>query len=391
MSNVLRHRTVMTAGEKVAVALPFTDALREYHPEGVFPLLEDPKASRRAAVVGMFVLRPATAPLTGTMRAADTKALFNPALDWVYNLNGVDGGGLISATNPVDAYRLALQYTLSDAVLVGSNIAAVDGVGSPQLGPGYVWQGYAVCEWGNVKAADPGLAAKMMENRKLWQEMGYLSSRKYPAQLVFTQTGRRYEGSNYCLQARIFHDKHPNGERIEAYVLTSEKGAANVRANAAKFGLGDRIDDILVVVPPPAGEEEEGGSFAVDYAAIPQLVHDRLDVKILNHDGGRDLLHAFYTAGALAQMNITLMRHKAVRDVLATYPLVDDATRAAALADFPNRLRYFFSNGEETEPMSHGIPAHFDIACVVTDEADDAAIVTFTCNRKPWYVTPTGT
>ena len=93
--------------------------------------------------------------------------------DWGFNYKGMDGGGLIANGSIVDAYRLACQYGLSDAVLVGSNTASTEGVTKPDSPfPGYLWQPYGPSSWSHVYAADPNLLDKILRNRKEWQSLG---------------------------------------------------------------------------------------------------------------------------------------------------------------------------------------------------------------------------
>jgi hypothetical protein len=75
---------------------------------------------------------------------------------------------------------------------------------------------------------DPDLAAKLAEQRAAWQTLGYLSPRRFPAQMVFTRSGANYSESDYFLSARIFQETHPDGSPIEVYVITSQKGAEEV-------------------------------------------------------------------------------------------------------------------------------------------------------------------
>jgi len=383
--STLNHQTVFLDSPKVAVALPFVDDLRQYHPEGTFPLAEDPISSGRTAIIGMFVLRPATVPLVteSTLSVEETSAeLFREDLDWVYNVHGADGGGLIANGAVCDAYRLAMQYHLSDAVLIGSNCVAVDGVA------GYLWQGYSVCEWGHVKAADPNLFSKFAENRELWQRMGYLSARKYPATIVVTRTGELYPQGDYFLKGRIFDEtqRHPTGEAFEVYIITSRGGALNVRANAAKFGItADRLERMLIVIP---GEESED-PFSLDISRIPSVLYQEpYNMRIVDHDGGRDLLNDFLVAGALSQLNLTFGRGTTVRDAVQTCPtfFFRDTTREAVLADFSQRIRYFFRSKDPSGKISHGIPRHLKVLSLIKDSEQKCLIASLTSReKKPFY------
>lgn len=432
----LLHHTIYNDKNHVAVSLPFTDELQIYHPNGCYPLLEDPLVTKRAAIVGMFVLRPATQPLIGPITtAADAQSIYKPDLDWIFNVNGVDGGGLISNCNPVDGYRLAMQYALSDAVMFGSNIAANDGVSTAAM-PGYLWQSYSVCSWSHMQALDSELDSKLQRNRALWQKQGYLSDRRYPAQIVISRTGKHYPGGNYFLQARMFHERHPTGEEIEVYIVTSKEGANRIRLKASEYNLTDRIESMLVILPPPPSPVSEPLPRAVamenigstesdnfDISLLPTLLHDRFGMKIVNHDGGHDWLHEFYKSGSLCQMNITLCRNESVKTVLNTWPHVDKHTHDVVLSEFDTRIRYFFQANErdicDTTNTSehlesaigtvdsdsipadvaclnglsvptgvhhrHGIPPYLQYVNLITDEKQEVVIVTFACNRRAYY------
>lgn len=387
----LVHNTIYFDHSKVAVSLPFTDELKRYHPDGFYPLLEDPGVTKRAAVVGMFVIRPATKSLSDTISSlSDAECIYNPELDWIFNVNGVDGGGLISNCNAVDGYRLGMQYAMADGIIFGSNMAANDGVSTEKM-PGYIWQSYGVCAWPHIKAIEPELNEKFQRNRRLWQDLGYLSQRKYPAQIIFTRSGAHFEGSNYFLQARMFTDKHPTGEQIEIYIVTSLLGAVRIREKAVEFGLADRIESMLVVLPPPpssAGASTHTElSSDVDVTLIPQVMHDRYGMRIINHDGGQDLLHEFYKTGSLCQMNITLCRNQSVKSVLATWPHAEKGVVENAVANFDSRIRYFFNTGDDSpdDGCRRALPRHMSIAGLITDANQDLAIVTFNCSKKPYF------
>jgi hypothetical protein len=112
---MLKHRTIYTCEEDIAVKLPLTDALRAYHENGDFPLLENPNDSKRTVIIGMFVLRPGLGKaVEGDVLDSDgyPRKIYDEDMDWVYNLDGIDGGWLIANLNSVDAYRLG--YLPSD-------------------------------------------------------------------------------------------------------------------------------------------------------------------------------------------------------------------------------------------------------------------------------------
>lgn len=120
--------------------------------------------------------------------------------------------------------------------------------------------------------------------------MGYLSSRKYPAQIAFSWSGEHFEGSRDFLEGEIFHAFLPDGQRMEVYIVTSSLGAARIRQRAAKYGLGDRIEQMLIVLPASTATPQAGSEGALttdmDLSDLPKLLHDRLGMKIINHDGG---------------------------------------------------------------------------------------------------------
>jgi hypothetical protein len=55
---------------------------------------------------------------------------------------------------------------------------------------------------------------------------------------------------------------------------------------------------------------------SIDIENIPNMLYSKLGMKIVNHDGGRQILNDFLKAGALSQMNLTLCRHKSLHDVI---------------------------------------------------------------------------
>jgi hypothetical protein len=101
---------------------------------GHYPLVFNPAIERKALVVGMFVLRPAynawTSPLI--LERFRQPELSDNQLhrveDWAYNYKGIDGGYLIADGNAYDSFRVALQYGISDAVIVGTNTVSKEGI-----------------------------------------------------------------------------------------------------------------------------------------------------------------------------------------------------------------------------------------------------------------------
>ena len=271
-----------------------------------FALVEDPRLTDRALIIGMFVLRPA---LTGWSAPIlqDGKPVISEVSGWSHNVSGLDGGGFIADGCAFDAYRLGLQYGLSDAVMVGTGTALKEGV--PHDGqPGYLWQPYGPASWPHVAAAEPELDRKIWGVRQLWQQQGLLSSRRYPAQIIVTRSGNAGVDHD-VFDARVFHAKHPDGAPLESYILTSHTGAERLRSRAASHGFQDRISSMLIVCSPEDNPDE------LDIAAVPLLLRQKLDIRIANHDGGSIVLSEFSKAGALAQINFTLMRGRSVLEV----------------------------------------------------------------------------
>ena len=273
--------------------------------------------------------------------------------------------------------RLALQYGLSDAVIIGSKSVTKDGAVS-NTSSGYIWQSYEVCNWGHLKEADPELLSHIKEQRIERQRQGDLSKREYPAQIVVTWSGKQKDTQHDFLAARIFHERLPNGKHMETYIITSEIGAQNILKRSHLFDLQDRIKDMLIILPPmtrhitPTAsstnrsndtdtyrdndtESDMSGDGAplsglMDISLLPKLLFDKYDIRIANHDGGRYVLRSFARAGAISQVNLTLCEGQSVVDVLRTGPYVDEI--AADLAEYQDpllepKLSYFFHSGNE--------------------------------------------
>ena len=81
---------------------------------------------------------------------------------------------------------------------------------------GYLWQPYEVCSWPQLSNIDPDLTQKISDQRKLLQSHGYISSRKYPAQIFVSYSGKSYPSREFLnrqtydfLQGKIsFHMIH---------------------------------------------------------------------------------------------------------------------------------------------------------------------------------------
>lgn len=83
----LKHKTIFKDDSKISVSLPL--ALIPFHDDGLgsFYLTEDPQVTKKASIIGMFVLRPATESWS------DPNILESmyDNLSWTYNLDGLDG------------------------------------------------------------------------------------------------------------------------------------------------------------------------------------------------------------------------------------------------------------------------------------------------------------
>ena len=357
----LAHRVLYEDDSAIAVRLSLGDELGPLGAGAGFPLVLDPRSGDHAVIVGMFVLRPArqawTAPLLDDH--GQPRSMF-AAADWCFNVRGVDGGWLIAGGNPLDAYRLALQYGLSDAVIVGSNTVAKEGVDHGAQ-PGYLWQPYGPATWPQVAAIDPDLTAKIARLRTSWQRQGVLSARRYPAQIVVSQSGEHRPPANDLFAASVFTATHPDGSPIETYVLTSEAGAARLRGRAGAHGLAERIDEILLPLSPPGRPEE------LDIPAVPALLRQKLDIRLANHDGGQTVLSKFSEAGVLAQINLTLMRDRAVFDLLAGTDRIPASELAGITAGFDAKRQLFWSG-------DHRLPPALKPVSVLTDDGEGVVV-----------------
>jgi riboflavin biosynthesis pyrimidine reductase len=355
----LHHRQIYVDNEDPGISVSLGDELSKFG-AGDFALVEDPRLTDRTLIIGMFVLRPMSAGWTAPILQDGKPCLFDIA-DWCHNISGFDGGGFIADGCAFDAYRLALQYGLSDAVLVGSGTALKEGV-SHDGHPGYLWQPYGPASWPHVAAAEPELDRKLWKIRQLWQHQGLLSSRRYPAQIVVTRSGRC--GTDHDIfDAHIFHAKHPDGSSLESYILTSQTGAECLRSRAAAHEMQDRIDSMLIVCSPDGKPDD------LDIAAVPRLLRQKLDIRIANHDGGCIVLSEFSRAGALAQVNFTLMRGRSMFDVYTSKKILATASEIQELREtLASRCSFMFTG-------DRCIPRNLRPISILVDDAEGCVVV----------------
>jgi len=321
--------------QQTELVLPFSRAHAELVRERLvgetgFLLLEDPRRTRKAAVVGMMVLRPLSrACVVGPGTSAQVDCLFDSSLDWVYNcrLPGLAGGGPLANGSVFDAYRLAVQYACSDAVMIGSVTVACEGLGSA----GYCWQAWMPCSWPHLSEAfgSKQLEHALRETRREWQRAGLLSERSHPAQIVVSASGNALHEKQDFLDARVFSETHADsGAPYECYILTSLAGAGRIRNRAlAKGWTAEKIEATLLVCAHPESSER------IDVARVPTLLYDELGMRIVNHDGGATVLRDFARAGALTQINMSLGLKVALCDTERVRTALHRQAEAAELAE----------------------------------------------------------
>mmetsp|Transcript_8551 Transcript_8551/g.14178 ORF Transcript_8551/g.14178 Transcript_8551/m.14178 type:complete len:389 (+) Transcript_8551:109-1275(+) len=375
MSKKLVHQTVLKNAQYVAKQLTYIPPIAAKHINGQFELLENSMQSRKSTIMGMFCIRPLSSAFN-----SDTLSRINCAtaqecgicgdLDWVYNIAGHDGGRLISNGNSLDAYRLALHYGVSDAVIVGSNTVSKEGINQANY-LGYLWQPYYVCQWNQLYSIDNHLEEEIKNQRQAWQSLGYISTtRDYPAQIVFSRSGDCYDSSSDFLAARMFHECHPNGERIEAYIMTSKKGAERIRTRAYRYNLHDRIDDILIVLPSSpssTGAHADEDPLSMDIASVPNMLYENYDMRLVNHDGGHNVLQAFWQAGALTQLHLTLGCKRSVLDVM----------REHGHDTFAPVCSYFFNQPAAVSNFPRAIPPEMRVVSAISDSEGEVLLLTF--------------
>ncbi len=342
---------VMIRGPVPRVGLPLVEGLKGLEPWDYFPLVENPRGMERTFVMGMTVLRPQLRRWTGDIEAGLYEV---PA--WIYAVEGAEGskgGGFVANHNALDGYRLALQYGISDAVIVGGGTVAAEGTGDS----GYLWQPYWPVRRKEVASA---LAERgvdwdkvITEQRRVLHHQQYLSGRKFPAQVVITAGGGAARpGSADIFDARIFRERTPDGSPIETIIVTSIAGEGSV---AERCRRSDIFPPVAVIA---ASRQESPGE--IDVTGAMRLLRKEHDIRVANHDGGPATLSLFAAGGSLDQLNLTLGRRASAEDLMA-------GTKSG-----PVTSRRFF-----TEELEGRIPAALEVLCISRDEGDEVALVAF--------------
>ncbi len=372
--HALAQRTVFEQPERIALRLPLGESLGALHPGGCFPLVEDPRSSPSAVIVGMMVLRAADrarmarsaeAPLAAGSTGPALVDSFREVRDWCFDVEGIGGSWAISGGNAFDAYRLALQYGTVDAVLAGAATVVREGLVAGAR-RGHLWQPYTPLSWAALAPWRDTLEPAIAALRRDWQGIGVLSQRRYPAQVAISASGRIRDGAPDLLDARMFSDSHPDGSAMESYVLTSEAGAERLRERGRSKGLP--IEGRLLIASADGRPEE------IDLARVPALLRTKLDARLVEHDGGAATLEAFEKAGALSQLNLTLMRGRSVHDIVASTSRLDASKRDQILRTWEGRARLFPAGGaglraswkpfyavEEAAPGGEAVAVAFDV------------------------------
>ncbi|NQT60586.1 MAG: hypothetical protein HQ557_16555 [Bacteroidetes bacterium] len=358
---ILEHSRIFRDESRIKIKIPFTEGMKEFFKDGDFPLTADPLKTRETTIIGMFILRPAHDIWSEPPVRANGSLSIYDVVHWIYNIDGLSGGGVIANGNVMDGYRLAMQYAISDAVIIGSSTIINDGVPKKDGSPGYLWLPQHCAEWPHLKTADPGMMDRFREQRKLMQQLGYASQREYPAQIAVTRSGNKTKSD--LLSASIFHEKLPDDSPIEAYIVTSKTGAGKIRERAADYNLEHRIDDILIPLSPDQYPNE------IDLPRLPGLLFRDYNIILANHDGGKKVLEAFCKAGIINQFNFTFGRNPSLYDAVKQNPDIDAITKNKILQDFPSCIKDFFDTD------SGRMPDNFFVAEIITDEPCEAAVV----------------
>ncbi len=358
---VLNHSRIYSNENENEVKIPFTKGMQKFFKDGNFPLITDPLKTKKTLIIGMFILRTASGTWSEPIIKNDNSLSIYDTEHWVYNIDGLSGGGVIANGNVVDGYRLAMQYAITDAVIIGSSTIINDGTPKEDGSPGYMWLPQYCAQWPHLKAADPEMLDRFSEQRKLMQDLGYASKRDYPAQIAVSKSGNKTEPD--LLSASIFHEKLPDGSPIETYIVTSKTGAKKIKSRASDYNLEKRIDDILIVLSPDNNPGD------IDLPKLPEVLFNDYNIILANHDGGKKVLEAFCNAGIIDQFNFTFARKPSLYDAVKNNPDIDNITKETVLQDFTTSCIDFF----DTENGS--VPKNFPVVEIIVDEPDEAAVV----------------
>ncbi len=357
----VQHSQIYIDPVKVKVSLPLVEEMREIQKSGEFVLLEDPVEKRETLIMGMFVLRASHQSWDSPLREGEVPKSIYDVQDWIYNIKTINGGSPQAAGNVMDGFRLGFQYAISDAVMVGSTTVLNGGMPSAEGHPGYLWQPYNCAQWPHMQEADPRMLERFSAQRKKLQELGYASDRRYPAQIVVTRSGK--ETKPDLLEASIFHEYHPDGEAVEAYIVTGSAGSKAIRERAARYGMAERIDSLLIELPAA------GDPAGIDLQSLPGILYRDYDIRIANHDGGALVLEAFCKAGIIPQFNFTFARKPSLYEAISAAQDIGEEDKARVLKNFDELVQNFFRTPDGS------IPKSFSIAQLLIDEPDEAAVV----------------
>lgn len=287
----LEQRWLLRDPRRIALDAPFAAPLGELLGIDDHPFLADPRASAAAHIVGIAVVRAVSRAVAAPVEDEEGTPGLTALEEWSHDVPGLPAGAVLSAGSMLDATRLTLHYGLRDAIIVGSATVAAEGLADAPERPWH-WQAETPLEFGVLAPVRDRLAEGIRATRRDWQALGLLSERARPALVVVT-AARSTERPRW-LDAPALHT-HADGSRAESWLLTSEAGAENAR----RWVSGT---DLRVLACSPA---EDGR--VLDAAAIPRLLRDRLDARLVGHDGGRATLETFRLAGALPQLDLTLV------------------------------------------------------------------------------------
>jgi len=358
---MINHQRTYRDESLISVSIPFTEEMKYYYKNGDFPLITDPLKTKRTTIIGMFILRPGVESWTAPQIDANENLSIYEVKNWIYNIDRLSGGGIIANSNLMDGYRLAMQYAITDAVIVGSNTIINDGTPKKDGTPGYLWLPQYCAEWPHLKEADSEMLVRFKKQRKLMQKLGYASKREYPAQIAVTRSGKRTDPD--LLSASIFHEKLPDGSSIEAYIVSSMKGAEKIKKRATEFNLENRIDNMLIILSPENNPDE------INLSELPEVLYREYNIILANHDGGKKVLEAFCNAGIIDQFNFTFGRTPSLYEVVKKNSEIDIEIKKSVLKNFNSCTINFF----DTENGS--IPKKFIVAEIIADEPDEAAVV----------------